>query len=974
MKNKPVLQTSFCRCDVGSIVGPGFQPDAGLLSGASQLESLDREARPEKPRQAGKPGPTGFHRPPMLTAAVLLAATSCFAATPLYHASFEIPSPGWTAVRGSATPDSSMLHDGRKSLRVEPAASADACVQFAPVSLTIGKRYELTGWARTDHLTVHDLDRSPIATGAVLTMASMPFDVHSAALGGTTQWTRLTLKFIASRANDRILLTVGNGGEFQGRAWFEGISLDEISGEGEWPTKDAIQTFGPAYRYPAGGWIYLHIEGKPYERGYQHGHLMAREIPEYIARCADDLGGEKAWSQYRLMADALFLRGFDREILEEMRGIADGASDAGARWKNKRVDLLDIVVANVTVEMGELRGAMRMTPTGLEGLSFEKPAYGRKKDSATDHCSAFAATGPATRDGRMIIGHVTWWPLTLAEQTNVMLDIQPEKGHRMLMQSYPGGIESGTDWYQNDAGMVLTETTIQQTPFNPQGTPVAFRARMAIQYGGNVDEVVAQLSARNNGLYTNEWLIGDARNNEIAMYELGTVHTRLWRSSKNEWFGGTPGFYWGDNNAKDLSINLEYEPDPKGAPGFVPYVPRTRDLAWQGLYNKYRGQIDEQFAFLAFRSAPLVSLSTMDAKVTTADMASRLMLWAEIGRPNQREWLPRSHDFAGNDGMYPSGYYLFRGEPTESVREALQSPPSAPKADNPSESKPQTFRGRLWKGWLLPASEADTWFVAGSAAYYRVLQSPDLGKSLEATRAAYRRLKLEPHDDTRRFREQEAEGVLFLDSLRQKLGDDRFLKLMTDYFDANTTKTVTAQSFLDQAGVSFTPPDPGSGPVYLVSDMGRRLASAVLVYGTVREAGANRYAAEVLQHDFLNMYEKQIPIYKDFEATDELLRHRDVIFVGRPEANSALAAWAGKLGFDYTGASFQVAGAVHASEREALLLAGQNPLDAARMVLVLAGNDALRTVKLARAESEMSGAVQYAVVDDGQKSKSGFLQ
>ena len=69
----------------------------------------------------------------------------------------------------------------------------------------------------------------------------------------------------------------------------------------------------------------------------------------------------------------------------------------------------------------------------------------------------------------MVVAHVTWWPLTLAEQTNVMLDIKPEKGHRVLMQSYPGGIESGTDWYQNDAGMVLTETTIRQTPFNRAG-------------------------------------------------------------------------------------------------------------------------------------------------------------------------------------------------------------------------------------------------------------------------------------------------------------------------------------------------------------------------------------------------------------------------------------------------------------------------------------------------------------------------
>ena len=416
----------------------------------------------------------------------LIVASSSFAATPLFRTTFEIREPKWTAIRGTATADSTVVHDGNKSLRVEASPTGDACIQLAPVSLTIGKRYELTGWTRTDHLAVRDLDRSPIATGATLTMASMPFDVHSAALAGTTAWTRLSLQFIASRANDQILLTVGNGGVYTGKAWFEGISLDEISGSDEWPVREAVQTFGPAYRYPAAGWIYLHIEGKPFERGYQHGHLMAREIPEYLARCADNLGGEHSWAQYRLMADAFFLRGFDREILEEMRGIADGASDAGARWKNRRIDLTDIVVANVTVEMGELRGAMQVTPTGLEGINLNKPAY--KHDSPTDHCSAFAATGPATRDGKMIIGHVTWWPLTLAEQTNVMLDIKPEKGHRMLMQSYPGGIESGTDRYQNDAGMILTETTIRQTPFNAQGTPVAFRARMAIQYGGNVDE------------------------------------------------------------------------------------------------------------------------------------------------------------------------------------------------------------------------------------------------------------------------------------------------------------------------------------------------------------------------------------------------------------------------------------------------------------------------------------------------------
>jgi hypothetical protein len=924
----------------------------------------------------------------MLAGALVQAGLQ--AGTPLFRPTIERGATGWTAERGVLAVDASVSRENNRSLRVEPGSSPDASIRSEPVALRIGQSYELSGWVRTEDVQVRDLDRSPIAIGAALSMASMPFDVHSAALGGTRQWTHLALRFVASRAEDRILLTVGNGGAFTGKAWFSGVTLDEAPSAGD-PPADTVRTFGPAYRYPSAGWIYLHIEGQPYERGYQHGHLMAREIPEYLERCAADLGakaGEEGWDQLRTTVNALFLRGFDREILEEMKGIAEGASDAGAKWLGRRIDLVDIAVANTTVELGELAGAMPMTPTGLEGLQLDAPAYFDRKrdsvrdsarDSVMDHCSAFAATGPATRDGKMVIGHVTWWPLTLAEQTNVMLDIKPANGHRFIMQSYPGGIESGTDWYQNDAGMVLTETTIRQSPFNIAGTPVAFRAREAIQYGGNVDEVVAQLGTRNNGLYTNEWLIGDGKNNEIAMYELGTAHTKLWRSSKNEWFGGTEGFYWGDNNAKDLQVRLEYVPDPQGEPEYVPYTPYKRDMAWQDLYQKYRGQIDEQFGFLAFRTAPLVSASTMDAKIASGDMAQNMMVWAEIGKPNQREAEAGDrarHSYAKNDGLFPSGYRLFRGEPSEGLRAAIEANEKARVAAPAAENKPDNAKNekafdkdRLWKGWILPASDADVWLAAGAAAYYDDLRSDDPDLEMNVERAAYRRLQIAAGPDERESLEA-AKGALFLDALRRRLGDDAFLKLMRDYFAANTTKTVTAQSFLDQAGATFAV-DPGDGPAYVTTDIEGRLHSAILVYGTVREAGANRYAAEQLQKRFLDRYESAVPIRKDFEVTDEDLRQRDVIFVGRPEANSALADWSGRLGLDYGENAFRLDGKAHADERDALLFAGKNPLDQAHMVLVVAGNDALRTVKLATSMREWKSG-QYELVENG-KASAGFV-
>jgi Phospholipase B len=903
----------------------------------------------------------------------LAVAASLRAGTPLFHASFDSPSPAWTALRGTGVTDPSVPHDGQMSMRLEPGkAGHDARVESAPFALTIGKSYQLTGWIRTDQLSVRDLDRSPIATGAALSMGSLPFDVQSESLAGTHDWTNVHLRFTATRAHDSIVLTVAYGGTFAGKAWFSGVTLDEAPGVEPWPVAAAVTTYGPAYRYPVGGWIYVHIEGKPYERGYQHGHLMAKEIPQYMERCASDLDPKnksKSWNLARTTATALFLRGFDREILEEMKGIADGASDTGARWEGRAIDLTDILVVNTTVELGDLSSALTVTPNGLEGLRLAAPNYFNRKRVAQDHCSAFAATGPATRDGRMVIGHTTWWPLTLAEQTNVMLDIKPDTGHRILMQGYPGGIESGTDWYQNDAGIVLTETTINQSPFNINGTPVAFRARKAIQYGGDIDQVVQYLSDRNNGLYTNEWLLGDAKTNEIALFELGTYKMRLYRSSKNDWFGGTEGFYWGDNNAKDLNVRLEENPDPNGVPTYVPYIPTDRDLKWEALYREYKGKIDEQFGFMAFHTAPLVSATAMDAKVITADMASRMMVWAEFGKPNQRERLPSKADqeeYPANDGLYTSGYRLISTQPvpaeqTEAVRTWAVDPPQ------------MNYGDRLWSGWVLPASDADIWLASGSAAYFEDLDSRDLRKAMAAHWAEYRALSIVTDPTAKqRFELETQKGVLFLDQLRRNLGDDRFFKLMADFFTVHKTQAVTGQSFLDVAGVKFAvPPDQGGG-MYVASDIHERLSSAILVYGTRTDAGANRYAAEELQKHFFRWLESEVPIRKDFEVTDEELRTHDIIFVGRAESNSALASWQGKLGFfQSSNGLFHIAGRDHASETEALVVAAANPLDRSHMVLVLAGNSALQTVLLTKTHWDET---QYSIFDSGKEMVSGFVQ
>ena len=321
----------------------------------------------------------------------------------------------------------------------------------------------------------------------------------------------------------------------------------------------------------------------------------------------------------------------------------------------------------------------------------------------------------------MVIGHVTWWPLTLAEQTNVMLDIKPATGHRVLMQSYPGGIESGTDWYQNDAGVVLTETTIEQSPFNVKARPSRIARARRFSTATTSTKWSRLSSTKNNGLYTNEWLIGDARTNEIAMLELGTYKTRLYRSSKNDWFGGTEGFYWGNNNAKDLSVRLEYQPDPHGAPEYMPYVPQASRCEMAADVPRVQRQ-DRR----AVR-VPRVShgaAGELDHHGCESGHGRNGVAHDGLGAFRQTQSarvgavaVGEREAYAGNDGVY-----RFRLPHDRGAGAALASawrPRSGTRRGSRQESGESFSADRLWKGWVLPASDADIWFASGSAAYYR---------------------------------------------------------------------------------------------------------------------------------------------------------------------------------------------------------------------------------------------------------------
>jgi hypothetical protein len=610
------------------------------------------------------------------------------------------------------------------------------------------------------------------------------------------------------------------------------------------PDPRSVQRYGPAYRYPQAGWIVLHVEGEPYARGCQHGRLLAPEIAAHV-RCFASTHSHKdpagAWKLVRTLTNSLFLRRYHPEYLREMKGIADGASAAGARFHGRPLDLLDIVALNAWPEIETLPDALKATPTGLEGVRFPLDAPTPSPRPKPAHCSAFAATGPATRDGKVVFGHITMFDLYPATFYNVWLDVKPAKGHRVLMQSFPGGIHSGLDYYLNDAGLIVCETTIAQTPFNAKGYALASRIRRALQYADSIDKAVEVLASDNNGLYTNEWLLADVKTNEIAMLELGTRKTRLRRSGKDQWYGGTKGFYWGCNNTKDLQVRLETVASVGGRPGSAVFAPSDRDRAWLRLYDKHKGKIDADFGRLAFTTPPIAGFYSVDAKYTTTDLAKQLKTWAIFGPPLGRTWRPTVSErkrFPEVRPLVSNPWAVLHPHAPEPSRLSgppvvdLHDPkkPDEKEKDSKSEARAKESTDKLptspaWHGTILPKADADVWLATAFANYERVvalenalrkradggeLTAEDRDK-LDAALFTFRSLyelgarasREAPLRKTKSdlrssdwYRVAAGKGVLLLHALRKRVGAEKFAEVMDSFGRSHAGKEVTTDEFV----------------------------------------------------------------------------------------------------------------------------------------------------------------------------------
>ena len=376
-----------------------------------------------------------------------------------------------------------------------------------------------------------------------------------------------------------------------------------------------------AFRKDEAGWVYVHLAGNPHRVGYDYGALLAPEIDDAQKALHDELKHETGqdWTYFR-EAGKLFWSQVDPEYQEEIDGQADALKAKGLPY-----DRWDVLAMNDYIELAD----------------YYYP-WTQHRTTTRDACSAFIATGGETSDGKVVVGQNFWWDYQTGERFNVILDITPDKGHRFVMDCYPGFIHSGTDWAINDAGIVITETTLPSIKdFDPHGTPEFVRMRKAAQYAENIDDFARILEAGNDGGYANTWLVADCKNNEIGKLELGLAHFTLSRTKD--------GYYVGSNFPEDPALIRDeldsWDPDPatNGC--------EARKLRWKQLLDGAKGQVDANLAmkFLADTVNPTTKqagatpftlcnrsagFGTNNAKVTTSDMVSSLGFWGREGFPD----------------------------------------------------------------------------------------------------------------------------------------------------------------------------------------------------------------------------------------------------------------------------------------------------------------------------------------------------
>lgn len=402
------------------------------------------------------------------------------------------------------------------------------------------------------------------------------------------------------------------------------------------------------------GFKYIHLEGTPDEIGYLHGSLLA----DYVQRSLDGYAHATeswhglSWDQCRRQATTYWIH-VPSDLKAEIEAIARGAAENGVTRPQgtEKVDWIDILTLN---SMWDLwwRASPPGNPLWWLPFSGEKLGNNYNPPEMLHHCSAFIATGNATKDGGFVMAQNLWMPYFLSPSHAIFMDLVPNSGNRILMEVNAGLIWSGTEWYLNSAGLVVAETTLGSGPYNYGKVPSFVRLRKAIQNADSIDEFKDIMLENTNGAYCGDYLIGDSKTGEVAVLELGG---KKWVIART-----TDGFLPSCNYPWDPEIAEEMGEEQGWSHGCYP-----RWVRWHQLKDEYYGKITTEHAKMFIgdhydttedkinpsrytlcghvENSSGYPHGSIDAKVTNQTLVSRMETWARYGHSCGQPFMVEDH-------------------------------------------------------------------------------------------------------------------------------------------------------------------------------------------------------------------------------------------------------------------------------------------------------------------------------------------
>ncbi|MEX2558782.1 MAG: C45 family peptidase [Pirellulales bacterium] len=243
---------------------------------------------------------------------------------------------------------------------------------------------------------------------------------------------------------------------------------------------ETIARCGDGFLEQIDGYLVLHVKGKPYDMGYQHGALLKDHVRENLHHLFE-------------------VKAKDARI--ELLGIQFGAKDliaAIVRVQGPHVP------ARFMEEMEGLAAGAGLSPDDIRLANFIPELF---------HCSGFAVMNGATVDGTLyhgrILDYATDWRL---QEHAVLMVAEPDGGIPFVNVTYAGFVGSVT-------GMNAQSVSIGEMGGRGlghwDGTPMSFLVRRVLEEAQTLDAALAIFrdSKRTCEYY---YVIADGKDNRAA--------------------------------------------------------------------------------------------------------------------------------------------------------------------------------------------------------------------------------------------------------------------------------------------------------------------------------------------------------------------------------------------------------------------------------------------------------------------------